>query len=76
MLYPFAIEATLFEKGYQTALIVHDGKVCLIVEKTSPNVNLLALGIEKVILVDSIPRDKRHNAKIDYGALKEQLKQK
>lgn len=76
VLYPFAIEATLFEKGYQTALIVHDGKVCLIVEKTSPNVNLLALGIEKVILVDSIPRDKRHNAKIDYGALKEQLKQK
>ena len=76
VLYPFAIEATLFEKGYNTALIVHEGKVCLIAEKTSPAVNLLALGIEKVILVESLPRDKRHNAKIDYGALKELLKPK
>lgn len=76
VLYPFAIEATLFEKGYNTALILHEGKVCLIAEKTSPAVNLLALGIEKVILVDIIPRDKRHNAKVDYGALKELLKPK
>lgn len=76
VIYPFAVEATLFEKGYQTALIVHDGKVCLVAEGTSPAVNLTALGIEKVILIDSLPRDKRHNAKIDYGALKEKLKQK
>jgi acyl-CoA synthetase (AMP-forming)/AMP-acid ligase II len=70
VLYPFAIEATLFEKGYQTALIVHEGKVCLVTEKTSPAIDLLALGIEKIILIDSIPRDKRHNSKIDYTALK------
>jgi acyl-CoA synthetase (AMP-forming)/AMP-acid ligase II len=74
MLYPFAIEATLFEKGYQTALIVYEGKVCLVAEKTSPAVNLTALGIEKVILVESIPRDKRHNAKVDYKLLKELIK--
>lgn len=74
VLYPFAIEATLFEKGHQTALIVHEGKVCLVAEKTSPAINLLALGIEKVILIDSIPRDKRHNSKIDYTALKALIK--
>lgn len=73
-LYPFAIEAALFEKGYQTALIVHEGKVCLVAELTSPNVNLKALGIEKVMLVNKIPRDKRHNSKVDYSALKEQIK--
>jgi acyl-CoA synthetase (AMP-forming)/AMP-acid ligase II len=76
VIYPFAVEATLFEKGYQTALIVHEGKVCLVAEKTSPAVNLTALGIEKIILVESIPRDKRHNAKIDYNALREMLKSK
>jgi len=73
-LYPFAIEAALFEKGYQTALIMHEGKVCLVAELTSPNVNLKALGIEKVMLVNKIPRDKRHNSKVDYGALKELIK--
>lgn len=76
VIYPFAVEATLFEKGYQTALIVHDGKVCLVAEGTSPAVNMRALGIEKVILVESIPRDKRHNAKVDYAALKELIKPK
>lgn len=75
-LYPFAIEAALFEKGYQTALIVHQGQACLVAELTSPNVNLKAIGIEKVILVNKIPRDKRHNAKVDYGALKTLLENK
>lgn len=75
-IYPFAVEATLFEKGYQTALIMHEGKVCLVSEGKLPEVNLASLNIERVIVVDSIPRDKRHNAKVDYTALREILEPK
>jgi len=74
ILYPFAIEASLFEKGFHTALVMHENEVCLASELKSPPKELLdSLGIERVVLVGKIPRDKRHNSKVDYGALKELL---
>lgn len=68
--YPFAIEAAMFERGYQTALISHKEQVCLVVEGNKPEEKELAqFNIDKVIIVEYIPRDKRHNAKVDYAAL-------
>jgi acyl-CoA synthetase (AMP-forming)/AMP-acid ligase II len=72
ILYPFAIEASLFEQGYQTALIMHKNEVCLVVEnKSLPKKLTDSLGVQKVIVVGKIPKDKRHNAKVDYASLKE-----
>lgn len=75
VLYPFSVEASLYEQGYQTVLMMKNGKVCLVVEEKSPSNEILSLfKIDEVIIVDKIPRDKRHNAKVDYGTLKELLK--
>lgn len=74
--YPFAIESSMFERGYKTALISHNNQACLVVEGEKPTEDILfSLGIEKVIVVKEIPRDKRHNSKVDYETLKNLLKQ-
>jgi acyl-CoA synthetase (AMP-forming)/AMP-acid ligase II len=77
VIYPFAVEAALFDKGYQSAVILHDDEPCIVVETKKPDENVLKnIGISKVLIVEKIPRDKRHNAKVDYGALKTFIKNK
>lgn len=72
--YPFAIEAALYEKGYNTVVIERKGLVCLVYEGKKPDKHLLSdYGIEDTHNISSIPRDKRHNAKVDYNELKKLL---
>lgn len=74
VIYPFSLEAAFYEEGYNTVLILHDGKICLIVEGNKPTSKLLEkFGVEKVISINKIPRDKRHNAKVDYNEIKKLL---
>lgn len=73
-LYPFAVEAALYEKGYNTAIIMHNDKICLIVEGEKPPVKITEkFEIEEIISIKAIPRDKRHNAKVDYTELRKRL---
>lgn len=75
VLYPFAVEAALYERGYKTAIVMHKGKICLIVEGELPAAKITErFEIEEVISVPKIPRDKRHNAKVDYTELHKILK--
>lgn len=75
-IYPFAIEAAFYDKGYKTALVKHNNKITLVVEKNKPSDDLLQMfDIQDYIIVNSLPRDKRHNAKIDYAELKKILNQ-
>lgn len=71
-IYPFAIEAALYEKGYSSAIIMKADKVYLISEGKCPDGNFLKeYGIDFNMLVKELPRDRRHNSKIDYNKLKE-----
>lgn len=75
-IYPFAIEAAFYDKGYKTALVKHNNKITLVSENNRPSEDLLnAFNIENCIIVNLLPRDKRHNAKIDYAELKKILNQ-
>lgn len=75
-IYPFAIEAAFYDKGYKTALVKHNNKITLVSEHNRPSEDLLnAFNIENCIIVNLLPRDKRHNAKIDYAELKKILNQ-
>lgn len=68
--YPFAIEACFYDKGFITALVMHKKQPCLVVENKEVDSQLLSyFGISKTLYVEQIPRDKRHNAKVDYTAL-------
>ncbi|MCP5534994.1 MAG: AMP-binding protein [Akkermansiaceae bacterium] len=80
--YPFGIEcATMSYPGVERcALVDHRETITLFVEgaiNTSQQGDLLArlshLGVEKVTVIPHIPVDKRHNAKIDYPALRQLL---
>lgn len=78
-LYPFAVESAAlhFAGVYRTALIQHQGKRLLLVQeehKKGCNIKSLfdALAwaeLDDIRVIDAIPMDKRHNAKIDYPAL-------
>jgi acyl-CoA synthetase (AMP-forming)/AMP-acid ligase II len=83
-LYPFAVEcaASRITLVRRSALIQHDGRRLLIVELTSREVadpaaairDALAWArIDAVIPVARLPVDARHNAKIDYPALRRLL---
>jgi acyl-CoA synthetase (AMP-forming)/AMP-acid ligase II len=83
-LYPFAVEcaASRITLVRRSALIQHDGRRLLIVELTSREVADLAATIrdalawariDAVIPVARLPVDARHNAKIDYPALRRLL---
>lgn len=77
ILYPFAIEASLYEKGFITALIMHKNMPYLVVENATLDEALLAnFGTLKTMQIEKIPRDKRHNAKVDYQALKALIEKK
>lgn len=80
--YPFAIECALREifpdirmaamdwKG-RRALIV--GKKCAASEATAIERSALEFGIADTIYLESLPLDRRHQAKIDYPALRKML---
>jgi acyl-coenzyme A synthetase/AMP-(fatty) acid ligase len=62
----------------QAALLDVDGRAVLVIEGTQPDLGeLRALHtiIDDVQLMGRIPTDRRHNAKIDYAALRRQLQQ-
>ncbi len=76
--YPFAIECALREAfpGIRTAALSFRSKRCLVTESESPEFSeklRSQLGIDEIILVRKIPLDRRHNAKIDYPALRKLL---
>jgi olefin beta-lactone synthetase len=73
VLYPFAIEAALYQKDIKSALIEYQNEPVLVIERScqsSFNPSMIKQWpIQNTIFIDSIPRDKRHNAKTDYPAL-------
>jgi acyl-CoA synthetase (AMP-forming)/AMP-acid ligase II len=84
VLYPFAVEtAALASEGVERcALVEHDGARILVVELargTAPDAlpllhsRLAWAQLDEVREVAAIPVDRRHNAKVDYPALKQLL---
>lgn len=78
-LYPFGVEcvALTFTEVRRAACVSHRGRRVLIVAaqaQAALQSRLLAATawarIERVLFVDALPVDRRHNAKIDYPALK------
>ncbi|MES2440196.1 MAG: AMP-binding protein [Verrucomicrobiota bacterium] len=81
--YPFAIECTLREifPGIRMAALDWENQRTLVVGKKCDAAEAAAVGkwaedfgITRVIDLESLPLDRRHNAKIDYPALREMLK--
>ncbi len=86
-LYPLPVESAAQElPGIKRAAVVkHQGERVLALEPTVPpaKMDFSALArlkaqfhICRVLLIKQIPKDKRHNSKIDYARLKELLEQK
>ncbi len=81
-LYPFAVECAAMQTPgiRRAALAAVDGRRVLAIESTeslSPDDILRSLAwaqLDEVVLLDHVPVDKRHNAKIDYIALFRKLK--
>jgi acyl-CoA synthetase (AMP-forming)/AMP-acid ligase II len=77
--YPFAIECAMREnfpdirmaaikwKGSRTLVI---GKSCASREREAIRSMAVELGMEEIVCLASLPLDRRHNAKIDYPALR------
>ena len=81
-IYPFGVEcvAMTFPDVRRAALVVHEGNRLLVVEaeeKAELREQLLAVttwaGVREVRFMDTLPVDRRHNAKIDYPALTRRL---
>ena len=84
-IYPFSVETILsFEKNIvRTAILESKGRILLFVELVAfgneedfeiqdnmeEKINGMNLGIDKVIFIEKIPVDKRHNGKVDYNNL-------
>lgn len=81
-LYPFGVEcvAMTFASMKRAAFIAHDGKRILIVQADEQRTDTAALrdavawaNVDDVRFIETMPVDARHNAKIDYPALKQWL---
>ena len=77
--YSFAIECALRENfpGIRMAAIDWEGRRTLVVggvENEAIEIRSREFGIDRVIFLDTIPLDRRHNAKIDYPALREMIR--
>jgi acyl-CoA synthetase (AMP-forming)/AMP-acid ligase II len=82
-LYPFTVEcvAMTFPEVRRAAALAHRGRRLLVVEAATPSPELAEklkratewARIETVRFLATIPVDRRHNAKIDYPALRRQL---
>lgn len=82
-LYPFGVEcvAMTFPEIRRAAALAHSGRRLLVIEAKKAETlerrlrSAIAWAqIDDVVFVNTIPVDKRHNAKIDYPALRETLK--
>jgi len=83
VLYPFTVECAAYQQTgiHRAAVITHDGKRLLVIqaqENTQPDLDTLDktlqwAKLDEIRLVDKIPLDKRHNAKVDYPALQSAL---
>ena len=77
--YPFAIECALrqLHPGIRTAALTHNATRTLVIESNQPRPDLeqaaQTLGISSIITLPKIPLDRRHNAKVDYPALRSLL---
>ena len=68
-LHPFSIEVAMREKtDKMAALIEKDNQVILYTESSA--LELQFEGVDKIIHLNKIPLDRRHNAKVDYTELK------
>lgn len=82
-LYPFAVESAAihFPGVRHAALVEHQGRRLLIIEEIAKgaciigelNNRLRWAGLDEIRTLATMPLDKRHNAKIDYPALKQRL---
>lgn len=80
-LYPFEVEAALdgIPGLGRTALVGLDGEAVLVLEGRAPHppeparAILAGLGVRRVIALPTLPVDRRHQAKIDYPALRRLL---
>lgn len=81
-LYPFGVEcvAMTFPEVRRAAALAHGGKRLLVIEASKSAALEKSLRestawarVQQVIFVDAIPVDQRHNAKIDYPALRQRL---
>ena len=83
-LYPFAVEcgARLHDDVQHAALAQWDGQRVLAVEPTSSRrgvdrqglrEQLADVELDEIVVLSSIPLDRRHNAKVDYPALHDRL---
>lgn len=83
-LYPFAVECAAMQNPSirRAALVQLDGRRVLAVEAAepvSPEKVQQALSwarLDEVVALDSIPVDRRHNAKVDYAALIRELRRR
>lgn len=79
-IYPFAIECALREihPGIRTAAIHWGNRRTLVVGQKCDSEEIRKsaelLGMENLVFLDSLPLDRRHQAKIDYPKLREVLK--
>ncbi|MEO5644262.1 MAG: AMP-binding protein [Bacteroidia bacterium] len=79
----------IYENFFQTitgvemgTVMLPDNKLLVIVELTdaaekkivTEKINSCELIFDKIIFLEKIPRDQRHNSKIDYGLLKDEVK--
>ncbi len=82
ILYPFAVECAAMESSSirRAALVAGSGRRILVVETEGRastegiRQSLSWAELDQVVSVDRIPVDKRHNAKVDYVALANKLK--
>jgi olefin beta-lactone synthetase len=86
-LYPFAVEAAAqsVDGVARAALIAHDGQRLLAIEldprariapttiESTLHTTLAWAALDGIIRLDTIPVDRRHNAKVDYVALRKLL---
>ncbi|NJM38043.1 MAG: AMP-binding protein [Akkermansiaceae bacterium] len=81
--YPFAIECALREIFPEIRMAALDwenkrtlviGRKCAGEEAAEIGSHAKELGMEQIIFLDAIPLDRRHQAKVDYPALREILK--
>ena len=83
-IYPFGIEcaAMAFPEVRRAAAVAHDGKRILVLELAAGARAGLAeevrgavrwAQVDEVLVLPVLPVDARHNAKIDYGALRQRL---
>jgi len=73
VVFPFAIECALsFDpSAARCAVVAHRGQRLLVAESASaaPPPDPARFRLDRVVTVDRIPLDRRHNAKVDYPAL-------